>query len=129
MRMNEFEGTIPSNISSRSLTTLNLQFNHLRGNIPSSLAKCVNSKVLDLSNNNLNASFPSWLGILPNLTVLSLRSNRFHGKILLSTTSSFSKLQILYLSRNQFIGTLPPMLFQSFSSMMEIDQTSKAANC
>ncbi|KAG9149091.1 hypothetical protein Leryth_010684 [Lithospermum erythrorhizon] len=121
-------GTIPSNISSRSLTTLNLQFNHLRGNIPSSLAKCVNLKVLDLGNNNLNASFPSWLGVLLNLTVLNLRSNRFHGKVLLSTTSSFSKLQILDLSRNQFIGTLPPMLFQSFSSMMEIDQTGKAAN-
>ncbi|KAG9144946.1 hypothetical protein Leryth_021670 [Lithospermum erythrorhizon] len=127
MRMNKLEGTIPTNISSMRLTTLNLHGNHLRGNIPSSLATCVTLKVLDLGNNNLNAPFPSWLGVLPDLTVLSLRSNKFHGKIRLSTTSSFPKLKMLDLSHNQFIGTLPPMLFQSFSSMMEIHKTTKKA--
>ncbi|GAA0171702.1 hypothetical protein LIER_41204 [Lithospermum erythrorhizon] len=106
MRMNKFEGTIPTNISSVWLTSLNLHGTHLRGNIPSSLATCVTLKVLDLGNNNLNASFPSWLGVFPDLTVLSLRSNKFHGKI----------------------RTLPPMLFQSFSSMMEIDETTKQAS-
>ncbi|GAA0157320.1 hypothetical protein LIER_14615 [Lithospermum erythrorhizon] len=104
--MNKLEGTIPTNISSNWLTTLNLHGNHLRGNIPSSLATCVNLKVLDLGNNNLNAPFPSWLGFLPDLTVLSLRSNKFHGKIRLSTTSSFPKLKMIDLSHNQFIGTL-----------------------
>ncbi|GAA0159721.1 hypothetical protein LIER_38920 [Lithospermum erythrorhizon] len=104
MRMNKLEGTIPTNISSMWRTTLNLHGNHLRGNIPSSLATCVTLKVFDLGNNNLNASFSSWLGVLPDLTVLSLRSNKFHGKIRLSTISSFPKLKILDLSHNQFIG-------------------------
>ncbi|GAA0187503.1 hypothetical protein LIER_34791 [Lithospermum erythrorhizon] len=58
MRMKKLEGTIPINISSMWLTTLNLHGNHLRGNIPSSLATCVTLKLLVLGNNNLNASFP-----------------------------------------------------------------------
>ncbi|GAA0143590.1 hypothetical protein LIER_42770 [Lithospermum erythrorhizon] len=128
MHMNKLEGTIPTNISSMWLTTLKLHDNHLRVNIPSSLATCVTLKVLDLGKNKLNASFPSWLGVLPDVIVLRLRSNKFHGKIPLSTTSSFPKLKMFDLSHNQFIGTLPPMLFQSFSSMMEIDETTKHAS-
>ncbi|XP_040930890.1 receptor-like protein 9DC3 [Gossypium hirsutum] len=58
--------------------------------------------------------------MLPSLRVLILRSNRFHGSIQDSLTNfSFSKLQMVDLSHNDFTGLLPTEFFQNLKALKE----------
>ncbi|KAG4204346.1 hypothetical protein ERO13_A04G042200v2 [Gossypium hirsutum] len=125
---NKLSGTIPDCFRSfrdqpsvTVLRTVNLNGNQLEGSIPQSLTNCYSLEVLDLGNNNINDTFPYWLGTLPNLKVLVLRSNRFHGDIPnFNGTFSFSSLQMIDLSRNEFTGHIPPELFENLKSMKDI---------
>ncbi|MBA0756609.1 hypothetical protein Gogos_021354 [Gossypium gossypioides] len=124
---NKLGGTIPdcfgtfSGQLSVDLRTLNLNGNQLEGSIPQSLKNCYSLEVLDLGNNNINDTFPYWLGTLTYLEVLVLRSNRFHGDIQnFNGTFSFSSLQVIDLSRNEFTGHIPPELFENLKSMKDI---------
>ncbi|TYI32377.1 hypothetical protein ES332_A04G056400v1 [Gossypium tomentosum] len=125
---NKLSGTIPDWFRSfrdqpsvTVLRTVNLNGNQLEGSIPQSLTNCYSLEVLDLGNNNINDTFPYWLGTLPNLKVLVLRSNRFHGDIPnFNGTFSFSSLQMIDLSRNEFTGHIPPELFENLKSMKDI---------
>ncbi|KAL1102573.1 hypothetical protein V6Z11_D05G374000 [Gossypium hirsutum] len=106
---NKLGGTIPDCFGTFSdqllvvLRTLNLNGNQLEGAVPQSLKNCYTLEVLDLGNNNINDTFPYWLGTLTCLEVLVLRSNRFHGDIQnFNGTFSFSSLQVIDVSRNEF---------------------------
>ncbi|TYI32371.1 hypothetical protein ES332_A04G055800v1 [Gossypium tomentosum] len=114
-------GTYSNQLSVVLLRTLNLNGNQLEGSIPQSLTNCHSLEVLDLGNNNINDTFPYWLGTLPNLQVLVLRSNRFHGDIQnFNGTFSFSSLQMINLSRNEFTGHILLELFENLKSMKDI---------
>ncbi|XP_017604272.1 receptor-like protein 9DC3 [Gossypium arboreum] len=114
-------GTYSDQLSVVLLRTLNLNGNQLEGSIPQSLTNCHSLEVLDLGNNNINDTFPYWLGTLPNLQVLVLRSNRFHGDIQnFNGTFSFSSLQMINLSRNEFTGHILLELFENLKSMKDI---------
>ncbi|XP_047336114.1 receptor-like protein 6 [Impatiens glandulifera] len=105
---NNLIGEIPQclgNLSSSSLTVLNLGSNNLEGSlsvefskgcklkmidfshnrlqsfVPRSLENCSLLEILNLGENLIDDIFPSWLGVLPLLQILILRSNRFHGSI------------------------------------------------
>ncbi|KAL1118733.1 hypothetical protein V6Z11_D01G055700, partial [Gossypium hirsutum] len=96
--------------------------NQLEGTLPLSLTNCSEIVFLNVADNNLSDTFPHWLGILPQLRVLILRSNRFHGSIQsYIATSSFSKLQIIDLSHNDFTGLLPTNFFQNLMAMKEAE--------
>ncbi|KAF8392087.1 hypothetical protein HHK36_022428 [Tetracentron sinense] len=124
LRSNYFHGTIPQMfIKGSSLTTLDLNGNQLEGRVPRSLVHCKMLEVLNLGNNQLNDTFPFWLETLPELQVLDLRSNKFHGPIgHPRTDQAFSKLRIIDLSYNKFVGNLPSTYFLRWSSMMMIDK-------
>ncbi|MBA0641387.1 hypothetical protein Goklo_025935, partial [Gossypium klotzschianum] len=121
---NHFSGAISDRVCKRNndLRYLAVNDNQLEGTLPLSLTNCSELVFLNVADNNLSDTFPHWLGILPQLRVLILRSNRFHGSIQsYIATSSFSKLQIIDLSHNDFTGLLPTYFFQNLMAMKEAE--------
>ncbi|KDO38960.1 hypothetical protein CISIN_1g0402381mg, partial [Citrus sinensis] len=127
---NNLSGLLPQCLgnSSDELSVLDLQGNNFFGTIPNtfikerriprSLINCSKLEFLGLGNNQISDTFPSWLGTLPNLNVLILRSNIFYGIIKEPRTDcGFSKLRIIDLSNNIFIGTLPLKSFLCWNAM------------
>ena len=125
LQMSNFHSIIPDTFSwVYSLTTLVLNGNQFEELLPKSLVRCTSLEVLDLGNNRINDSFSSWLEALSNLRILVLGSNRLHGPIGNHKTDGmfFSKLQILDLSHNKFIGLLPRNYFENMKGMRSIDE-------
>ncbi|XP_052875304.1 receptor-like protein 9DC3 [Gossypium arboreum] len=117
-------GRIPGEIGNwnpnNKLRYLALNGNQLEGILPLSLINCSELVLLNVANNYLSDTFPHWLGMLPKLQALILRSNRFHGSIQVSsTTFSFSRLQMVDLSHNDFTGLLPTEFFQNLKALKE----------
>ncbi|CAI0447555.1 unnamed protein product [Linum tenue] len=126
LRNNNFHGPIPSSMfgNMSKLTHVDLNGNKLGGSLPAqSLATCKMLEVLDVGNNNVDDVFPQWLSNLPSLKVLILGSNSFHGAV--TTSNSFSMLQILDLSNNYFNGSLPAGLFHKFPAMKMLKDKSE----
>ncbi|XP_057797972.1 receptor like protein 22-like [Salvia miltiorrhiza] len=61
---------------------------------------------------------------LPELRVLVLKSNKFDGNMSLPSRSNlpFPKLQVLDISENEFVGSLPQRYFKSFRAMMDVKE-------
>ncbi|XP_057797993.1 receptor like protein 22-like [Salvia miltiorrhiza] len=61
---------------------------------------------------------------LPNLQVLILKSNKFDGNMSLASRSNlpFQKLQVLDISDNEFVGSLPQTYFKNFRAMMDVKE-------
>ncbi|XP_057789527.1 receptor-like protein 9DC3 [Salvia miltiorrhiza] len=61
---------------------------------------------------------------LPELRVLVLKSNKFEGNMSLPSLSNlpFPKLQVLDISENEFVGSLPQKYFKSFKAMMDVKE-------
>ncbi|ESQ46297.1 hypothetical protein EUTSA_v10000632mg [Eutrema salsugineum] len=89
----------------RFLTTLDLSYNDLYGQIPSSIGNLPQLTSLDLSNNLLSGQIPSLIGNLLHLTSLNLSYNQFLGQIP-SSIGNLSHLTSLHLSDNQ-LGQIP----------------------
>ncbi|KAJ6881216.1 receptor-like protein 12 [Populus alba x Populus x berolinensis] len=121
--MNNFQGTIPSTFSKvNSLEYLNLNGNELEGKVPPSIIRCTMLEVLDLGNNKIEDAFPYFLETLPKLQILVLKSNKLQGFVKGPTArNSFSELQILDISDNDFSGSFPTGYVNSFEAMMTSD--------
>ena len=112
-----------------SLVEVDLASNFLFGTIENTFVKCTNLSQLVLVNNQIGGPIPEYLSELP-LMVLDLDSNNFTGTILTSIWNlmnlmEFSAannqlgssppeeigkaaaLEMLVLSNNQLIGTIP----------------------
>ncbi|XP_057789291.1 putative receptor like protein 25 [Salvia miltiorrhiza] len=63
---------------------------------------------------------------LPWLQVLVLRSNKFYGNMSLpsQTNIPFHNLQVLDISHNRFVGSLPQRYFKNFRAMIEVNETN-----
>ncbi|XP_017639758.1 receptor-like protein 9DC3 [Gossypium arboreum] len=121
---NHFSGAISDRVCNRNndLRYLAVNDNQLEGKLPLYLTNCSELVFLNVADNNLSDTFPHWLGTLPQLRVLILRSNRFYGSIQsYIATSSFSKLQIIDLSHNEFTGLLPTNFFQNLKALKEAE--------
>ncbi|XP_057797873.1 putative receptor like protein 25 [Salvia miltiorrhiza] len=61
---------------------------------------------------------------LPELRVLVLKSNKFDGNMSLASRSDlpFQKLQVLDISDNEFVGSLPQTYFKNFRAMMDVKE-------
>ncbi|KAF7850266.1 hypothetical protein BT93_L5677 [Corymbia citriodora subsp. variegata] len=116
---NDLYGRFPqlqSNVC--SLIMIDVSDNQLEGSLPRGLANCSNLEFLNFENNHIVDTFPSWMGSLSYLKVLILRSNSFHGAIgKPKTRHQFSNLQIVDLSMNNFLGSLPFEYFDMWNAM------------
>lgn len=100
-----------------SLKSIDVGYNQLVGKLPRSLMNFSSLEVLNVESSRINNVFPLWLSSLQNLQILILRSNEFNGPI---HQASFSKLQIVDISYNQFSGTLPSDYFVGWSAMSSL---------
>ncbi|CAI9774035.1 unnamed protein product [Fraxinus pennsylvanica] len=105
------------NLSS-SLSSLDLGFNKLQGEIPISLRNMTSLTNLDLSYNQFTGQLPHLLGNMTSLTFLDLFGNQFTGEVPhLALPSSLSSLD---LSHNMFTGTVTQCI-GSLSKLEDVD--------
>ena len=91
------------------VTGLSLQFNNLRGELPTELANLERLEALNLHANHLSGTIPEWLGNLSNLQTLHLRFNDLTGT-LPTELVNLHNLSLLDVSYNELIGRLPQSL-------------------
>ncbi|CAB9520775.1 LRR receptor-like serine threonine-protein kinase [Seminavis robusta] len=80
---------------------------YLNGTIPDELGKLTKLSLLDLSKNGISGNFPSFLSKFDNLGYLNIHANHFEGKLPPHLIAQLPKLQKLYISENQFFGSIP----------------------
>ncbi|XP_010486728.1 PREDICTED: receptor-like protein 12 [Camelina sativa] len=104
---NNLTGQIPDSIGNLShLINLRLAGNHFSGRIPSSIGNLTQLTSLDLSQNQLSGQLPSSVGNLTQLTSLQLSNNQLSGQIPYYI-GNLPHLISLDLSRNKFSGRIP----------------------
>ena len=104
----EFPLTLPPN-----LTSLALEFNSFAGTLPDDLfsSKLTSLEVLELGANGFFGSLPPSLGLLTRLITLSLHNNEFTGNLeSINLEPLLTDLHYLVVSRNKLTGTLPEFL-------------------
>ncbi|PIN26822.1 Serine/threonine protein kinase [Handroanthus impetiginosus] len=101
------EGQIPSELGNLSfLSSLDLSNNSFYGTLPQELPNLRRLRLMDLSGNNFSGPLPSFFGSLHNLRSLFLSRNNFLGHIP-SSIGNLSKLEYLALDRNFLEGEIP----------------------
>jgi hypothetical protein len=115
LKGNKLSGLIPQTY----LQMIDFSNNSLYGELPRALVNCRWLEYFDISHNSIVDTFPFWLGDLPELKVLGLSKNEFHGEIRCygNMTCTFSKLHIIDLSHNEFSGSFPSEMIQSWKTM------------
>ncbi|CAO2211713.1 unnamed protein product [Urochloa humidicola] len=107
---------LPPSIPDRPLQVLNISSNFLTGVFPSTTwEKTRNLVVLNASNNSFSGWIPSSFCIsLPDMTMLDLSYNQFNGYIN-PGLGKCSALRVLKAGHNNITGTLPDELFNATS--------------
>ncbi|KAK3444851.1 hypothetical protein EUGRSUZ_A00706, partial [Eucalyptus grandis] len=110
---NNFTGPIPSLSKSKNLIEITLCYNNLIGPIDSTQwESLLNLLVLDLRFNLLEGNIPSSLFTHPSILELSLSDNRFSGQFKESFDAPSHMLQILDLSNNNIGGELSAFIWE-----------------
>ncbi|CAA0824282.1 disease resistance family protein / LRR family protein [Striga hermonthica] len=124
------------NTVSNIMLYLNLENNHLSGELPDCFVKWQSLTVLNVGNNQLSGRIPDSVGFLASLETLNLYGNNFSGHIPSSLQNCkklikidfsynylggdipkwidarFHKLRFLYLRSNRFSGEISPSICQ-----------------
>ncbi|KAK9074428.1 hypothetical protein SSX86_007026 [Deinandra increscens subsp. villosa] len=103
---NYLRGTIPSNWATMRLTTLSLMGNRLSGLFPTALARMTTLQDLNIEGNQFKGSIPEEIAKMKNLERLVLSSNDFSGQ-LPDALSKLTNLTDLRISDNNFTGKIP----------------------
>ena len=96
-------------VKKNQVTEVNLLFNNLEGDLPSSIGDLKNLKVLELSFNKITGTIPPEIGLLSKLEFLAMNGNHLEGSIP-SAIGSLISLKELHLSSNKLSGTIPGTL-------------------
>ena len=107
LEFNNLRGVLPSEIGDlTSLEELRLNGNNLTGAIPSAIGNLTSLQGLSLSANSLSGAIPSAIGNLTNLRQLFLSSNSLSGAIP-SEIENLTRLEDLWLDGNNLTGAIP----------------------
>lgn len=113
LSLNNFTGLIPSLSKSKNLTQITLSHNKLTGPINStqweSLLTLLN---IDLGYNSLEGNIPSSLFALPSIQKLQLSNNQFSGQLMGSFNATLHMLDTVDLSNNNIGGELPMFIWK-----------------
>ncbi|XP_039173460.1 receptor-like protein 7 [Eucalyptus grandis] len=110
---NNFTGSIPSLSKSKNMTQINLSRNNLTGPINSTQWEYLSSLlILDLRFNLLKGNIPSSLFTLPLIQKLKLSNNQFSGQVKEFSNATPHKLVTLDLSNNNIGGELPKSVWE-----------------
>ncbi|KAK3444979.1 hypothetical protein EUGRSUZ_A00583, partial [Eucalyptus grandis] len=113
LSLNNFTGLIPSLSKSKNLTQITLSHNKLTGPINStqweSLLTLLN---IDLGYNSLEGNIPSSLFALPSIQKLQLSNNQFSGHLMGSFNATLHMLATVDLSNNNIGGELPMFIWK-----------------
>ncbi|RDX65298.1 putative inactive leucine-rich repeat receptor kinase XIAO, partial [Mucuna pruriens] len=114
LRHNKFSGELPSCLKMPSYY-LFLQGNSLSGTINEAFINSSGNdlQAIDLSDNKFRGTIPESIYGLKSLRFLLLAGNHLHGQ-LSSKLCQLQKVDILDLSRNNFTGSIPSCLNNSF---------------
>ncbi|XP_061368230.1 receptor-like protein 7 [Gastrolobium bilobum] len=120
---NKLQGYIPDTFpTSCALQLLDLNGNLLNGTIPESLVNCHKLQVLNLGKNVLSDRFPCFLNNISTIRIMDLKSNKLHGSIGCPNSSGdWEMLHIADLASNNFSGSIPGALLNSWKAMMRDD--------
>eukprot|EP01113_Clastostelium_recurvatum_P024342 TRINITY_DN2907_c0_g1_i2.p1 TRINITY_DN2907_c0_g1~~TRINITY_DN2907_c0_g1_i2.p1 ORF type:complete len:770 (-),score=127.09 TRINITY_DN2907_c0_g1_i2:11-2167(-) len=111
---NNLRGTLPNDFSQfqDTLHTLNLDNNHIEGDLAAYIGDYDNLEYLFLNNNNFSGSIPEdWKDMTKHLVGISLAVNNLDGTFLQFDQSD--TIREFYLNDNRISGTIPPTLAQS----------------
>ncbi|MCK5831922.1 MAG: hypothetical protein KAH20_16645 [Methylococcales bacterium] len=97
-------------LNDNQVSTLSLEKNNLKGNIPRELGQLSKLTSLSLGTNQLSGSIPKTLMDLSLLKTLDLKKNQLSG-IIPKEIGQLSLLNSLFLSGNKIQGTIPNELF------------------
>jgi len=82
LEYNSLKGTLPTQLAQLGLlSALNLKGNQISGEIPAEIGLLTRLNTLDLSENDLTGSIPPELGDLPNMYSMKLGENNLTGSI------------------------------------------------
>ncbi|XP_030440841.1 receptor-like protein 7 isoform X1 [Syzygium oleosum] len=110
---NNFTGSIPSLSKSKNLTQITLSHNKLTGQINSTQwESLLTLLILDLRFNLLEGNVPSSLFTLPSIQKLQLSNNQFSGQVKEFFNATLHKLDTLDLSNNNIGGELPKSIWE-----------------
>lgn len=100
-----------------SLQILDIDSNHLSGEIPVCWENWVLLRILNLGNNHLSGEIPISLGSLGNIVSLNLRNNSLVGGIP-SSLKNLADMVILDLSENELTGSIPTWIGYKLSKLV-----------
>nr|KJB75098.1 hypothetical protein B456_012G024000 [Gossypium raimondii] len=101
------------------LEVLNLEGNHLSGEIPDCWEKWRSLVAIELCNNNFSGGIPSSMGALTSLESLHIRNNHLEGEIPDSLTNC-TQLLTLDFAANHLSGEIPPWMGERLSKLIII---------
>ncbi|XP_070014504.1 receptor kinase-like protein Xa21 [Nicotiana sylvestris] len=123
---NSLSGRLPNGLCNRLpiLIGLDLSQNKFHGHMPTSLSNCSELRALYLSGNEFDGPIHSGIGSLSKLQELDIGDNHFTGIIphgsLPWEIGNLTKMQLLYLNNNRFIGEIPKEI-RNFVNLEEFD--------
>ncbi|BBN04868.1 hypothetical protein MPTK1_3g08360 [Marchantia polymorpha subsp. ruderalis] len=105
---NNLSGSIPREYGQLvNLEYLSFEQNNFTGSIPSELRNLTKIKFLNLGNNALEGTFPEELASLSELEFLNVGTNFLGGSFLTVESTSWSRLEKLFIDGNEFGGFFP----------------------
>ena len=122
-------GTLPSDLSLMTgLQSLNLKNNSLSGSMPNSYGNFGELSSLILAENKLTSGMPPSFSKLTKLRVLQIHNNTFNCSIAIGIVSKLPVLQVIDMSHNNFLGTIPAEVFQG-TAKTNLRILALASNC
>lgn len=108
LRANGINGPFPLDFGNlKNLTFLYLQHNNFSGHLPLDFSVWRNLTIVNFSDNRFNGSIPPSISSLSHLVALNLAQNSLSGEL---PNLGLPNLQLLNLSYNELVGTVPKSL-------------------